>query len=134
MNVRKLSMRCLLVLIPIMGLVFAGSVFSPISSQPGTQDDPIITRSYGEKFYAWRVEQLSTGNYILMKAGCEAVLRTGKATVAVNDIVSLTRGGSFSPGQSVPANHLLLSPKGDGRGIKIYSAAYVLLRGDCNVE
>ncbi len=134
MHVNKLSVKVFPALFALMIVVFAGSVLSPISSQPGTQDDPIITRSYGEKFYGWRVEQLIAGNYILMKAGCEAVLRSGKAVVSVNDIVSLTRGGSFSPGQSVPANHLLLSPKGDGRGIKIQSASYVLVRGDCFVE
>lgn len=104
------------------------------SSQPGTQDDPLITKSYAEKFYGWRLETLSPGNYVLMKTGCEAVVRSGKAVVAGGEIVSLTRGASLVPGMSAAPNHELLSPKGDGRGIKIYSTAYVLLRGDCNVE
>ncbi len=104
------------------------------SSQPGAQDDPLITKSYAEKFYGWRLETLSAGNYVLMKTGCEAVVRSGKAVVAGGELVSLTRGASLVPGMFAAPNHELLSPKGDGRGIKIHSAAYVLLRGDCNVE
>lgn len=104
------------------------------SSQPGTQVDPLITKSYAEKFYGWRLETLSTGSYVMMKTGCEAVVRSGKAVVSAGDIVSLTRGANLIPGMSVAPNHHLVSPKGDGRGIKIYSTAYVLLRGDCHVE
>lgn len=104
------------------------------SSQPGTQVDPLITKSYAEKFYGWRLETLSAGSYVMMKTGCEAVVRSGKAVVSAGDIVSLTRGANLIPGMLVAPNHHLVSPKGDGRGIKVYSTAYVLLRGDCSVE
>ena len=64
---------------------------------------------------------------------CEIILRSGTAEAlcpGANGISDLTAGADLPGGTAVSANHLLLVPRNDGRGITVTSAdAYVMVRG-----
>lgn len=68
---------------------------------------------------------------------CEIILRSGKAIAlcpAANGISDLTAGADLADGTEISANHLLLVPRNDGRGITVTSAdAYVMVRGTYTV-
>ena len=68
---------------------------------------------------------------------CEIILRSGKAIAlcpGANGISDLTAGADLADGTEISANHLLLVPRNDGRGITVTSAdAYVMVRGTYTV-
>ena len=68
---------------------------------------------------------------------CEIILRSGTAKAlcpGANGISDLTAGADLPGGTAISANHLLLVPRNDGRGITVTSAdAYVMVRGTYSV-
>ncbi|MBR5870629.1 MAG: hypothetical protein IKZ09_06295 [Clostridia bacterium] len=64
---------------------------------------------------------------------CEIILRSGNAAAlcpGANGLSDLTAGADIMDGTEIDANHLLLVPRNDGRGITVTSdAAYVMVRG-----
>lgn len=72
------------------------------------------------------------GKTILTGAGTEVILRTGTATAikgAGGGLANVTKGKDLTNGEAVSYNHLLISAREDGRGIKITQDAYVMIRG-----
>lgn len=115
---------------------FCGLVFFVVvkvsAVEPGGASDPLITRSFLEEFYGWKVTKLTPGEEISLDLGGEAVLRSGRAWVAGSPnggLADLTAGQDLSDGTPVPVNHHLLSPASDGRGIRAESIVVLITRG-----
>lgn len=113
----------------VMMLFFVTGAFA---EEPGSSSDPLITKSYLENRYGWQITTLLKGENIGLDLGSEAVLRSGKA------IVLGTKGGGLADltlGQDLPdqtfviANHYLVCPSSDGRGIKALTTSVFLTRG-----
>jgi len=113
-------------------------------SQPGSVDDPVVTKSYVDeqvqKLVAaeltkpggagkdveknaesgeLKVVTIKSGEKLIAKPGTEFIVRAGKAVVYspdANGISDLTDGKDISNEQAVVNNHLLLFPR-DGRGV-----------------
>lgn len=139
----------------VVTLLIAGSLvaFASVGSQPGSVDDPIVTKSYvdqqikliagqgggsGQASNEIITVKLNAGDILLAKSGTEFILRSGTAVAygpAENGIPNLTGGTDIIIGTSIPKNHHLVFPKDDGRGIKITTGpAYVMVRGTYEIQ
>lgn len=135
--------------IGVFTLIFAGvlvtTTFAGTSSDPGSINDPLVTKSYvdeqiaqislggGQASTEVIVEVLNKGDILLAKSGSEFILRAGTAVAygdGSNGIPNVTAGSDIKIGSTIPVNHQLIFPKDDGRGIKITTGpAYVMIRG-----
>ncbi|MCX7841738.1 MAG: hypothetical protein N2489_01520 [Clostridia bacterium] len=87
----------------------------------------------------FEVIELEPGKTMLLGASTEIVLRGGKATAISGEkggLSSLTAGTGVDiiTGQPVPLNHLILSSRNDGRGIKATVKCWVLVKGEYTVK
>lgn len=144
----------------VLGLFLGGSAITSKANsgtQPGSVDDPLITKSYLEeqlrKLTGQPIRQqpgagsgssaaenvtvvkLEPGQILYAGAGTELIVRTGKTIAVSNDengIPDVTAGKDIAAGTAVETNHLLLFPR-DGRGIKpdpkSKADIYVMVKG-----
>lgn len=125
-------------------------------SEPGSQDDPLVTLSYVEKqvreikAYVDQktanssssgstlvVVEIESGQSIVGKAGTEIILRGGKATTIAGELGGLsdiTDGKDLKMGERVPANHMLIVPRDDGRGVYAETHAIFMIRGEYEIN
>lgn len=121
--------------------------------EPGSEEDPVVTRSYVEQYVArvlqerspgaavpeLQVVELAPGQRLIAGGGAEIVLRSGRARVvtgpqSLGGLSDLTGGRDVSRGQDVAPNHLLLVPRSDGRGVAAVTSAVLLVRGTYTIE
>ncbi|MGI6130014.1 MAG: hypothetical protein ACOYEO_07995 [bacterium] len=117
-------------LIMLMGIVLA--VMPASGADPGTEEDPLVAKSYVDQLVCLQVVELEAGEVLRGEAGTEIVLRSGQAaaiTTSQGGISDLTAGRDIQNGEAVPANHLLLIPRSDGRGLRALTNIVVLVRG-----
>ena len=131
---------------------------------PGSEQDPLVSKSYVdskvqlyvdakvESYVEERIQallsqipagselkvvELSPGQKLIARAGAEIIVRGGTATVIDSELGGLcdvTAGKDLRMGENAPANHLLLVPRNDGRGIEAVSAVIVMVRGVYTIE
>lgn len=147
-------------LLGLAGLLAGGGLFFLIhtgiaaggGNGPGTADDPLVTQSYVheyvEKYFKehapgggpaleWKVAGVAAGKTLEAGAGSELILRSGRAAVTDptgSGISDLTSGGNLAAGAAVPANHLCLVPRADGRGFKAMTNIVVMYRGTAEIK
>ena len=133
----KKMLITLLVVAMLFGTVGAVTLFAT----PGDGADPIITLSYIENVLkgqlSFKVVNMTNGQSLTGKAGTEIVLRMGNAkvfTTAKGGVADLTAGKDLFNTVAVPANHHLVVPVADGRGIKAYGNVIVLVKGDYTIK
>ena len=105
---------------------------APIPVSDG--EDLNLESSTGSVFSSERfsVVEVTAGQRIIFGAGAEMVLRTGKASAIRGELgapIDLITGADLEAGESVPINHLILSPRNDNRGVRISEDAWVLIKG-----
>ena len=144
------------------------------SAQPGSPDDPLVSRSYVDSRIAqleaqiaaltaaleaavfftalpevlplppdahapavtrelFQVVRAEPGMVLIGHASTEIILRAGTASVVsgpYNGLANVTAGHDLMNGQAVPLNHLLIVPQNDGRGMRFYATAYLMIKGD----
>jgi len=128
-----------------------------VSSVPGSIDDPVVTKSYVDEQVAkasgggkpeagtggsstLEVVTVPNGKILIAADGAEIIVRGGKAvaySTDTNGIADVTAGKDLIKGTTVPANHLIIFPRG-GRGITT-DPAYtksltVLVRGSYKIQ
>ncbi|NLG86479.1 MAG: hypothetical protein GX489_04600 [Firmicutes bacterium] len=119
----------------LLAMMPAGSAVS--GADPGTEEDPLVAKSYVDRLVRLQVVELEAGQVLRGEAGTEMVLRSGRAAAVVTaqgGISDLTAGQDIQHGETVPTNHLLLVPRSDGRGLKALTEVVVLVRGGVTVE
>lgn len=130
---------------------------------PGDSDDPLVTLSYitdtlmpdiEKRIDAKVSEAVASGGNITssgatyslvnIKAnhtviggeGTEFILRMGSGTIVATEnggVADLTAGVDLANGTAIPANHMLVAPKDDSRGLKLDRDAIVLIKGTYTV-
>lgn len=125
----------------------------------GGIDDPIVSKSYVDdkinqvielinnlgsnsndivaEPYIYQPVFVETGQTILGHEGTEIILRSGVGVVVTlgsDGITNLTKGIDLANGQSVEKNNLLIIPREDGRGIKVSSSAWFLVKGGYTIQ
>ena len=107
-------------------------------------EDPVISLSYLNEIFMPKVEKkineaavftvvnVEKGKTFVAGAGCEFILRGGEATVnasAQGGLSDTTAGGDLAQDTAVPANHLLIVPRDDGRGFKATTDVIIMVKG-----
>ena len=129
-----------------------------VFSEPGSEDDPLVTLSYFnremDKLKSYidskipveggveasnklEVVELESGQTLIGDGGTEIILRGGKATIIAGELGGLsdiTDGKDLKMGELIPANHLLIIPRNDGRGAYVVENAIFLVRGDYKIK
>ncbi len=104
------------------GILWVGRT-SAQTGQPGTVEDPIITKSYLDQFLAPQVVELPAGHSIIGQAGTQFILRVGSAycladpSITKGGLSDVTSGIDVKHQEAVQTNHLLIVPRSDGRGL-----------------
>ncbi|WHH58099.1 hypothetical protein [Petroclostridium sp. X23] len=83
----------------------------------------------GDKYTVVSVAQ---GQKLIGAAGTEVILRMGKATIiatAKGGVADVTQGIDLPNGTAMPANHLLIIPVDDGRGLAAQQDLLVMVKG-----
>ena len=115
------------------------------SYEPGSSEDPVVTKSYVDNKIselsaggaAFMPIELKEGQTIIGSEGTEVILRSGEAAAignGENGVSDLTAGTDLTTGQAVAANHLLLIPRADGRGITATTDTWVMIRGGYTIQ
>jgi hypothetical protein len=109
---------------------------------PGSESDPVVTKSYVDKQLAeaggiFVPLELAAGKRIIGGAGTEIILRSGEAAAIGNEsngISDLTDGADLQTGAAVQRDHLLLVPREDGRGLSATSDVWLMVRGPYTIH
>lgn len=144
-------------------LVCVLGMFITVLAEPGTDSDPLVSKSYIEnnvlpqlKQYVesriaeigsggtssesgakFTVVEVQSGSRIICAAGTEIVLRMGSAQIIATEkggLADTTAGYDLGDGTPMPSNHMLIVPVGDGRGIKAETDVIVLIKGGYTVS
>ncbi|MBO8173132.1 MAG: hypothetical protein H0Z33_14730 [Bacillaceae bacterium] len=141
----------------VLGILTSTALAADSTGQPGSADDPIVTKSYVDQVKeeilqevregsptqgtgsALVVEALNPGESIIGFSGTEFIVRTGTVTAIEGSngdgLPDITSGTNISQGQTVAHNHLLLIPRDDGRGLKVEGnqTSYIMIRGEYTI-
>lgn len=81
----------------------------------------------------WQVIELSAGLTIYASDTSEVVLRSGTAMAIGNKydegLSDITSGSDLKDGEYITKNHLLIIPRGDGRGLVAVTTCFILYKG-----
>lgn len=84
------------------------------------------------------VVEVAAGKKIYGKASTEMILRTGKAKAIGNKtgegISDVTSGKDIKDGEDITANHLLIIPRDDSRGMLLEKKSYIMVKGGYSVK
>ncbi|HBY19908.1 MAG TPA: hypothetical protein DEG71_02695 [Clostridiales bacterium] len=148
-------------LIIVLFIGFATTVIAS-SIEPGSEQDPVVTKSYVDNQINELKKLVGTNNtgtnaeitkftfepininknvQIIGKEGTEIIVRSGttKAITVIKDgiengLQDITDGVDIKKDKTVPLNHLIIIPRNDGRGIKFTSDGYIMIRGEYEVR
>jgi len=119
----------------LLGVLAAATLFfmsKSFAGEPGSASDPLVTKSFLEESYGWKITTLPAGEKLSLELGSEAVLRSGKAVVIgtkSGGLDDLTLGQDLPDETVVPSYHYIISPSSDGRGMRAVSTVVFLTRG-----
>jgi len=135
------------------GFIAFTAISAAATYTPGSSGDPVVTKSYvdskladlkaligqgsGGNSEAYAPLQVPADKTLLGGSGTEIILRSGEATAidnGANGISDITAGKDLRTGDALSANHLLLIPREDGRGIKATTEIWVLIRGSYQIK
>jgi hypothetical protein len=125
--------------------VYAGFALAADYGAPGTDSDPLVTKSYVENYVRdalasagktglqWQIKNLSVNEEFICVAGTNFIVRTGSAVVVDptgSGIPDLTSGVNVANGKPATRDHLFIVPRSDGRGIRAQSPVIIMYLGD----
>lgn len=113
-----------------------GQSVKAAGTEPGSEADPLVARSYVDQFVELRVVSVPSGQRLTGGAGAEIIIRDGKAVAVAGSgggLSDLTAAKDLKEGESLPPNHLLLVPREDGRGFAAVNNVTALVRGQYEV-
>ena len=132
-KITKRTLACILALTFIIAVAVS-------AAEPGSAEDPLISKSYVDtniipyvnQMSSFSIVNLKAGQMLIGHAGCEIILRMGSATVLATEkggLCDVTLGGDWPHGSSVPANHNLIVPVADGRGVQANTDIILMVKG-----
>lgn len=131
------------------GIMLIGTMAYAANSEPGTINDPLVTKSYVDQKIAELGEMGSTqnntyevvfvpaGKVILGKQGSEMILRSGIAKAIDSTgggLQDMTDGTDVVGGQTIAKYHLMIIPREDGRGILAEKDCTLMVRGGYEIQ
>jgi hypothetical protein len=134
---RRRALLSLLAVVVFAGGFFAGRSGTASTPAPGSDADPLVSKSYVDQYFGLVVVELSAGQRLEAAGGTELILRSGQArTIAssAGGLANVTVGKDLVQNERVPVNHLLIVPRSDGRGILAETKVFVMVRGPYTVR
>ncbi len=132
----------------LVALLLLATTVAVFAADPGSEGDPLISKSYLEGPFAdwvrelindnksepavFTVQSFKKGEKITFEAGTELILRMGKASVVATEkggLADVTDGYDLQHGAAFPSNHLLIVPVGDGRGLLAEEDILIMVKG-----
>jgi len=104
---------------------------------PGSEQDPLVSRSYVDSQLRMSVIEVPAGKQIIGFAGTEIILRGGSATVIdspMGGLADVTSGKDLRQGEQAPPNHHLIVPRDDGRGLQATAQLILMVRGNYKIQ
>jgi len=135
-RVSLLILSGLLALALLAGVLVGRFALAETSGTPGTETDPLVSKSYVDLYARWRIVNLEPGQRLIAQAGAEIILRAGKACVIASPaggLADVTAGRDVGQGALV-ANHLLVVPRSDGRGVEALTRTVLMARGAFTIQ
>lgn len=132
-----------------LGVLLIGSIAYARSTEPGTINDPLVTKSYvdqkiaeiennsGNQNNTYEVVFVPAGKVILGKQGTEIILRSGvaKAIDSVGGgLQDMTDGVDVIVGETIKKYHLMIIPREDGRGMIAETDCTLMVRGGYEIQ
>ncbi len=118
------------------GGFLAGRAVASPGATPGSEADPLVAKSYVDRLAQWQLVTLDAGKTLVASQGTEIILRAGQAKAvasAAGGLADITLGKDLANLEAIKANHLLVVPKSDGRGLQAVTQAILLVRGDYQI-
>lgn len=116
-------------------------VVGSYAAQPGTDADPLVTKSYIESVVypatRFQVVNVPAGKKVIFSAGTEAILRMGTCSIIGTQkggLSDVTMGYDLADGIVVQGNHLLIAPLDDGRGLKTSTETILMIKGKYEIK
>ena len=126
------------IILCVLGVLFVAGSYA---AQPGTEADPLITKSYIDSVVApkmkFSVVEVPAGKSVIGKAGTEIILRMGTCSVIGTQkggVSDVTMGFDLADGIVVQGNHLLIVPLDDGRGVRTSEKCIFMIKGDYEIK
>lgn len=121
-----------------LGVLFVAGSYA---AQPGTEADPLITKSYIESVVypatRFQIVNVPAGKSVICSAGTEMILRMGSCSVIGTQkggISDVTMGYDLADGIVVQGNHLLIAPLDDGRGVRTSTDCIFMIKGAYEIK
>ena len=108
-----------------------------VSGESGTDRLAGTSVTDGSAYLKFQVFEVKSGERVLMGASTEIVIRTGKAQAIRGEfggVIDLISGEELGAGAETELNHLLLSARSDGRGIRFTENSFVMIKGDFDIR
>lgn len=102
------------------------------TADPGTAADPLVSKSYVDSMLSFQVVNVPKDSALVGEGGTEIALRAGQATAiasAMGGLLDVTEGVDLAQGAAIKANHLLVVPRTDGRGVTAKTDAIFMVKG-----
>ena len=122
----------------VLGALFA---LGSYAAQPGTEGDPLITKSYIDTAVIpqtkFQVVEVPAGKSVIGDAGTEMILRMGTCSVigtSKGGVSDVTMGFDLADGVVVQGNHLLIVPLSDGRGVYTSTNCILMIKGGYQIK
>jgi len=118
-------------------VLITGQVINASTTEPGSPQDPLVTKSYIDQKTELQIVSLAAGQTLAINGGTEIIARSGKAIAIAGNgggLSDITEGKDISNGDNIPLNHLIIIPRSDGRGIKAITDVIVMVRGTATVQ
>ena len=140
-------------------IILGGSV---VFSEVGTDRDPLVTKTYVDSYVNKKIDEIrsyidkklvnteanefvvvevSKGKSIILGGGSEVILRAGQARSISkirdgidNGLANVTAGKDLKMDELLTLNHLLLTPRDDGRGARAFTNSTFLVRGKYEIK
>lgn len=126
------------IVLAALGVLFVAASYA---AQPGTQEDPLITKSYVENVLypemKFKVVDVPAGKSVICSAGTEMILRMGTCSVIGTQkggVSDVTMGYDLANGTNVQGNHLLIVPLDDGRGVRTSTNCLIMIKGGYTIQ
>ena len=127
-------MKKILSVVLCVAVLFAIGVYA---AQPGTTEDPLVTKSYLEQMTSFRIVNVPAGKSVFGADGTEMILRMGTCNIIGTQkggVSDVTMGFDLADGTVVQGNHLLIVPVNDGRGVRTQTDCILMIKGGYEIR
>lgn len=146
-------------IIQVIVVLATAVVVSVFAAEPGTADDPVVSKSYVDNKISELLTTLESGGtlntgsadnsklkYVPVHVGVgqklvggegtEIILRVGRSFAVVpgaESLIDATDGKELVDKAEIKKSHIVIVPRNDGRGVRVVEDAWFLVKGEYTI-